>query len=149
MQRKGKEFTSLNVDWTLDNLLCNYKRQVQIPSLRTFVKIVWCCVLKYQSFVVVVVVTFFIKTIAQWPPLYASRSCSYFILKLLPRAIMTWSNSPSPFAINNFFSRLLSPIPFTLMTTTIMVTNLRLWIKLLNSLMESCEKTWEVAHVGM
>ncbi len=27
MQRKGKEFNNLNADWTLDNLLWNYRRQ--------------------------------------------------------------------------------------------------------------------------
>jgi len=39
-QKKGKEFTSLNADWTLDNLLWNYKTQVQVASSTTLVKIV-------------------------------------------------------------------------------------------------------------
>jgi hypothetical protein len=54
MQKKGKEFTSLNVNWTLDNFLCNYKRQIQIVLSTTFLKICvmlflqmsiffWCC----------------------------------------------------------------------------------------------------------
>jgi hypothetical protein len=62
----------------------------------------------------IVVVTFLIKTIPQWPPLYALRSCSYFILKLLQKTRTFWSNSPFPFTINNFSSPLLSPYsPYT------------------------------------
>ncbi len=58
----GKEFTSLNADWALDNLLCNYRKRTQIVSSTTFAKIVYYCAFKYQS-PFDVVVTFFIKTI--------------------------------------------------------------------------------------
>jgi hypothetical protein len=36
----ANEFTSLNVDWILDNLLCNYKKQAWVVSSTSFVKIV-------------------------------------------------------------------------------------------------------------
>ncbi len=51
---------------------------------------------------------FFIKTITHWPPLYTSKNCSYFVLKLLPKAT-SWPNSPFPFVINNCFS----PLPYS------------------------------------
>jgi hypothetical protein len=46
-------------------------------------EIVECCAFK-KWFILEVVATFLIKTIMHWPPLYVSRSCSYFVLKLLP-----------------------------------------------------------------
>jgi hypothetical protein len=70
---RRKEFTSFSANQIVDNLLCNLKRQAQVTSSTTFVKIVYNCALKYRS-LLDVVATFFIKTIAHWPPLYVSRS---------------------------------------------------------------------------
>ncbi len=100
MQRKGKEFTSFNANWTLDNLLCNCKRRAWVISSITFVKIVKCWAFKYRS-PFDVVITLLIKTIEHWFPLYASKSW-YYVLKW-PKTRTFWSNSPSPFAINNCF----------------------------------------------
>jgi hypothetical protein len=84
-----------------------------------------------------VIATFLIKTITHWPPLYVLRSCSYSVLKLLPKAKISWSNSLSPFAINNYFSPLLFPPPFTPTTMIVIVVELQFGKKLLNFLMES------------
>ncbi len=80
-------------------------------------------ILNYFPFVVVV--TFLIKTIAQWLSLYTWKSCSCYVLKLLLKTRMFWSNSPSPFAINNCCSPLLSPISITPMMMIVMVINLQ------------------------
>jgi hypothetical protein len=102
---RKKEFTSFSASQKVDSLLCNLRKQAQITSSTTFVKIVYYCALKYQ-FLLDVVATFLIKTITCWPPLYVSKDYSYYVLKLLPRTITSWSNSPSPFSINNYFSPL-------------------------------------------
>ncbi len=89
-----------------------------------------------------VVATFFIKTITHWPPLNVSKNNSYFVLKLVPKARTSWSNSHFPFTINNCFSPLLFlPLTPTMMTT--IVVELRLWRELLNYLMESLWKNIE------
>ncbi len=138
---RRKEFTSLSACWTIDSLLCNLKRRTRITSSITFVRIVYYCALKYWS-PLNVVATFFIKTISHWPPLYVSRSYSYVVLKLLPESITSWSNSPSPFVINNYFFPLQFPFPFRPTMTIAIVAKLQFW-KLLNSLMESMCKTWK------
>jgi hypothetical protein len=61
-------------------------------------------------------------------------------LKLLPRVKTSWSNSPTPFTINNYFSLLLFPPPLTPTMMTTIVVEFQLWKKLLNYLMESM---WE------
>jgi len=76
------------------------------------VRIVYFYAFKYQS-LLNVVATFLIKTISHWPPLYVPRSCLYFVLELLTKSKTSWSNSPSPSVINNYFSPLLFPFPFT------------------------------------
>ncbi len=117
-----------------------------VTSSITFVKIVCYCVLKY-GFLLDVVATFLIKTIIHWPPLNALKSYSYYVLKLLRREITSWSNSPSPISINNYFSPLLFPPPFTPTMMIAIITKLQLWKKLLNSLMESMWKNMET-HFG-
>jgi hypothetical protein len=119
--------------------MCNYRRWVQVILSTTFVKIMLCCAFKYWSSFVVVV-TFLIKTIPHWPPLYASRSYSYYVLKLLPKAKTSWSDSYFPSVINSYFSFLLSPTPLTPTMMIEMVTYLQLWIELLNYLLESMWK---------
>jgi hypothetical protein len=84
MKMTRKEFTSLNVGRTIDSLLCNLRSLVQVVSSITFLRFVYCYDFKYQSSLDVVI--FLIKTIAHLPPLYASKSCTYFVLKLLSRA---------------------------------------------------------------
>ncbi len=95
-------------------------------------------VFKYQSSLDVV--TFLIKTITHWPPLYVSKSCPYFVLKLLPRRRTFWSNLPFPSTINNFLSPLLSPLPLTPTMMITMVIEFQLWRELMNFLMESMRK---------
>ncbi len=109
---RWKKFTSLNASQVVDNLLCNLRRRTWIASSITFMKMVYCCVLKYWS-PLDVIATFLIKTITHRPPLYVLRSCSYSVLKLLPKVRISWSNSLSPSVINNYFSPLLFPPPFT------------------------------------
>jgi len=75
MQRIGKRLTSLNVSWALDNLLCNWRRRVQIVSSTTFVKILQCYAFNYRS-PFDVVVAFLINNIVHWPSLYASSNWS-------------------------------------------------------------------------
>jgi hypothetical protein len=83
--------------------------------------------------------TFLIKTVSHWPPLYASKNYSYSIMTLLPKTKTFWSNSPSSFAINNYFSPLIFPY---LLTPIMMITivEFQLWRELLNSLIKS---TWK------
>jgi len=109
MKMTRKEFTSLNVGRTIDSLLCNLRRLIQVVSSITFLRFVYYYDFKYQFSLDVVV--FLIKTIVHLPPLYASKSCPYFVLKLLSRARTFWSNSHFPSTINNFLSPCY-PLPF-------------------------------------
>jgi len=103
---RRKEVISFSVGRAINSLLYNLRRRVWIASSITFVKIVYYCVIKYQSSLNFVV-TFLIKTITQWPPLYVSRNYLHYILKLLQKGRTCWSNSPFPFVINNYFPPLL------------------------------------------
>jgi hypothetical protein len=58
-EKNEKEFTSFSARQTIDSLLCNLKRQVQITSSTTFVKIVYYCALKYQYPLDVVAIFFY------------------------------------------------------------------------------------------
>jgi hypothetical protein len=57
-------------------------------------------------------------------------------LKLLLRVKTSWSNSPSPSTINNYFSLLLFSPPLTSTMMTTIVIKLQLWKELLHYLME-------------
>jgi len=140
---RRKKFTSLNIGQTIENLLCNLRRWVWVASSTTFVKIVYCFVFKYRS-LLDVIATFLINTIAHWPQLYALGNCSYYILKWLLKAKTSWSNSPFPSRINNYFSPLLFPPPLTPTMMTFIIVKLRFWKKLLTFLMESMWKKCEL-----
>jgi len=107
--------------------------QGQVTSLTTIMRIVYCCAFKYQP----PLPHSLSKTIAHWSQLYASRSYSYFVLKLLPRTRTS--------VINNYLSPLLSPLPLTSTTLTIMV------IEFLKKTYEFSNEihveTWESTHV--
>ncbi len=72
---------------------------------------------------------FFIKTITHWPPLYASRSCSYSIMKLLPIIKTSWSNFPFQFVIIKFFHPCYPFLHFTWIMMTTMVVKLQFQIE--------------------
>jgi hypothetical protein len=102
-----KEFTFLNVSWTIDNLLCNLRRHAQITLLTTFMIIMYCYVFKYW-YPLDVVDTVFIKTIIHWLPLYVLKSYSCLTLKLL-LIKMSWSNLPFSIYNQQLFFTLVIP----------------------------------------
>jgi hypothetical protein len=119
---RKKKFTTLNIGRTIENLWCNLRRWAWVASLITFMRIMYCCAFKYR-FLLDVIATFLINTTAHWPPLYVFKNYSYSILKWLPKAKTSWSNSPFPFAINNYFSPLLFPFPLTPTMMTFIIDN--------------------------
>jgi hypothetical protein len=87
MKLIGKAFIFHSVGQAIDNLSCNLKRQAQVTSLTTIMRIMYCCAFKYQS-LLDVVATFFIKDHSTLVSIICLKKLFIFCFKIVAKNIM-------------------------------------------------------------